>query len=176
MWVSGRQVTSNKTAFHYYYEARPNRLRPLSLFYLVRRGVWGSPPWTWPPDHGHLIPWPNTPSPKTMDYLTPQMQPPPLPYGQWTTWLHCEQKERYNWRHYLVGLPCVREMSGKNKIFSKSGKSQGILKKCQGILTISPMSGNCQGILWCHVREFYYDIIFRLKLPSYKGSTWVVFM
>ena len=35
-----------------------------------------------------------------------------------------------------AGLPCVREMSGKNEIFSRSGKSQGILKKCQGILAI----------------------------------------
>ena len=35
-----------------------------------------------------------------------------------------------------TGLPRVREMSGKNEIFSRSGKSQGILKKCQGILAI----------------------------------------
>ena len=35
-----------------------------------------------------------------------------------------------------AGLPRVREMSGKNEIFSRSGKSQGILKKCQGILAI----------------------------------------
>ena len=54
------------------------------------------------------------------------------------------------------------------------------------------MSGNCQGILLCHVRElsgnfvmacqgivwdFCHDIIFRLKFQSYdKGSTWVVFV
>ena len=34
------------------------------------------------------------------------------------------------------GLPRVREKSGKNKIFSRSGNCQGILKKCQGILAI----------------------------------------
>ena len=36
----------------------------------------------------------------------------------------------------LAGLPHVKEISGKNKIFSRSGKSPGILKKCQGILAI----------------------------------------
>ena len=46
-----------------------------------------------------------------------------------------------------TGLPRVREKSGKNKIFSRSGNCQGILKKCQGILAIWPMSGKCQGIL-----------------------------
>ena len=46
-----------------------------------------------------------------------------------------------------AGLPRVREKSGKNKIFSRSGNCQGILKKCQGILAIWPMSGKCQGIL-----------------------------
>ena len=45
------------------------------------------------------------------------------------------------------GLPRVREKSGKNKIFSRSGNCQGILKKCQGILAIWLMSGKCQGIL-----------------------------
>ena len=35
-----------------------------------------------------------------------------------------------------TGLPRVREKSGKNKIFSRSGNCQGILKKCQGILAI----------------------------------------
>ena len=35
-----------------------------------------------------------------------------------------------------AGLTGVREMSGKSKIFSRSGKSQGILKKCQGILAV----------------------------------------
>ena len=35
-----------------------------------------------------------------------------------------------------AGLPRVREKSGKNKIFSRSGNCQGILKKCQGILSI----------------------------------------
>ena len=34
------------------------------------------------------------------------------------------------------GLPRVREKSGKNKIFSRSGNCQGILKKDQGILAI----------------------------------------
>ena len=48
---------------------------------------------------------------------------------------------------HSTGLPRVREKSGKNKIFSRSGNCQGILKKCQGILAISPMSGKCQGIL-----------------------------
>ena len=80
-------------------------------------------------------------------------------------------------RNVNAVLPRIREMSGKNKIFSRSGKSQGILRKCRGILAVWPMSGNfvmsCQGI----VREFCHDIIYRLKLPSYdKGSTWVVFM
>ena len=46
-----------------------------------------------------------------------------------------------------AGLPRVREKSGKNKIFSRSGNCQGILKKCQGILAIWLMSGKCQGIL-----------------------------
>ena len=46
-----------------------------------------------------------------------------------------------------TGLPRVREKSGKNKIFSRSGNCQGILKKCQGILAIWLMSGKCQGIL-----------------------------
>ena len=36
----------------------------------------------------------------------------------------------------MAGLPRVREKSGKNKIFSRSGNCQGILKKCQGILAI----------------------------------------
>ena len=35
-----------------------------------------------------------------------------------------------------TGLSRVSEMSGKNKIFSRSGKSHGILKKCQGVSTI----------------------------------------
>ena len=46
-----------------------------------------------------------------------------------------------------TGLPRVREKSGKNKIFSRSGNCQGILKKCQGILAIWLMSGKCLGIL-----------------------------
>ena len=83
--------------------------------------------------------------------------------------------------HKISGLPRVREMSGKNKIFSRSGKSQGILKKMSGnfghMTHVRELSGNfmmlCQGI----VREFCCDIIFKLKLPSYDtGSTWVVFM
>ena len=78
-----------------------------------------------------------------------------------------------SWDHSLktmTGLPRVREMSGKNKIFSRSGNF--------GHFThVRELSGNfmmsCQGI----VREFYHDINFRLKLPSFdKGSTWVVFM
>ena len=78
---------------------------------------------------------------------------------------------------HFTGLPRVRKMSGKNKIFSRSGKSQGILKKWQGILAIWPMPGNfvmsCQGI----VREFCHDIIFRLKLPSCdKGFSQVVYI
>ena len=64
----------------------------------------------------------------------------------------------------VTGLPRVTEMSGKNKIFSRSGKSQGFLKKCQGILAIWPMSGNCQGILWCHVRELSGNFIMTLFL------------
>ena len=50
-------------------------------------------------------------------------------------------------------------MSGRNKIFSRSGKSQGILKKCQGIWSIWPMLGNCQGILSCHVRELSENFV-----------------
>ena len=72
-------------------------------------------------------------------------------------------------------------MSEKDKIFSRSGKSQEILKKCQKFWPFDPYQGivggdfvlSCQGI----VREFCHDIIFRLKLPSYdKGSTWVALM
>ena len=44
------------------------------------------------------------------------------------------------------GLPRVREISGKNKIFSRSGKSQGILKK---------MSGNFGHMT--HIREFFRE-------------------
>ena len=58
---------------------------------------------------------------------------------------------------FLAGLPRVREMSGKNKIFSRSGKSQGIL-------AIWPMSGNCQGILWRHVRELSGNFVMTLFL------------
>ena len=39
-------------------------------------------------------------------------------------------------KNTMTGLPRVREKSGKNKIFSRSGNCQGILKKCQGILAI----------------------------------------
>ena len=46
------------------------------------------------------------------------------------------KQEKRNFPHIIPGLPRVREMSGKNEIFSRSGKSQGILKKCQGILAI----------------------------------------
>ena len=41
-----------------------------------------------------------------------------------------------SWIEEISGLPRVREKSGKNKIFSRSGNCQGILKKCQGILAI----------------------------------------
>ena len=45
-----------------------------------------------------------------------------------------------------TGLPRVREKSGKNKIFSRSGNCQGILKKCQGIFVhltnVRELSGN----------------------------------
>ena len=78
-------------------------------------------------------------------------------------------------------LPRVREMSGKNKIFSRSGKSQGIWKKMSGkfghLAHVRELSGNfvmsCQGI----VREFVITLFFTLKFPPYdKGSTLVVFM
>ena len=81
----------------------------------------------------------------------------------------------------LAALPRVRAMLEKNKIFTRSGKSRGIVKKMSGnfghLTHVRELSGNfvmsCQGI----VREFCHDIIFRLKLPSYdKGSIWVVFM
>ena len=67
--------------------------------------------------------------------------------------------------HIITGLPRVREMSVKKIICYRPGKSQGILKKCQGISAFCHfMSGNCQGILLWH---FY-----RLKLPLYNtGST-----
>ena len=46
----------------------------------------------------------------------------------------------YKVRFLLMGMFSsglrVREKSGKNKIFSRSGNCQGILKKCQGILPI----------------------------------------
>ena len=60
------------------------------------------------------------------------------------------------------GLPRVREMSGKNKIFSWSGKSRGNLKKMSGNFGHLINAGN----LGCH-GNFFHDIIFRLKLPSY---------
>ena len=69
-----------------------------------------------------------------------------LPWWKW--------KKKWNWKSLIwiesqikTGLPRVGEKSGKNKIFSRSGNCQGILKKCQGILAIWPMSGKCQGIL-----------------------------
>ena len=82
------------------------------------------------------------------------------------SWMSYCWSGRTSWSKFylLTGLPRVREMSGKNKIFSRSGKSQGILKKCQGIFPISPMSGNCQGILWCHVRELSGNVIMTLFL------------
>ena len=60
------------------------------------------------------------------------------------------------WCTYTLAICRVARCQGnvrENKFFSRSVKSQGILKKCQGILAIWPMSGNCQGILSCHVRE-----------------------
>ena len=47
----------------------------------------------------------------------------------------------------LSGLSHVRQKSGKNKFFSRSGNCKGFLKKCQGILSSWHMSGNFQGIL-----------------------------
>ena len=78
-------------------------------------------------------------------------------------------------------------MSGKcqgNTKFS-SGSLKSLLKKLLASNNFEKMSGyfghithvrelpgnfvmSHQGI----VREFYHGIIFRLKLPSYKGSTW----
>ena len=49
-----------------------------------------------------------------------------------------------------AGLPCVREKSGKNKIFSRSGNCQGILENIREFLPLD----SCQGI----VREFCHDI------------------
>ena len=56
--------------------------------------------------------------------------------------------------HVCMGLKVflnrVATCQGKvreKKNFSRSGNCQGILKKCQGILAIWPMSGKCQGIL-----------------------------
>ena len=55
-------------------------------------------------------------------------------------------------------------MSGKSKIFSRSGKSPGILKKMSGNFGhLTHVREFCDVI----VREFYYDIIFILKLPSH---------
>ena len=47
----------------------------------------------------------------------------------------------------------------EDKIFSRSGKSPGILKKCQEILAIWPKSESCQGILSCHVRELLGNFV-----------------
>ena len=67
-----------------------------------------------------------------------------------------------NARIYSTGLPHVKEMSGKNEIFSRSGKCQGILKKsvrefwsfdpCQGIVRefCDVMSGNFVMTLFIH--------------------------
>ena len=56
-----------------------------------------------------------------------------------------------------TGLPCIREMSEKNEIFSRSRKNQGILKK---------MSGNCGHLI--NVRElsgnFVMTIFFQIEL------------
>ena len=49
----------------------------------------------------------------------------------------------------VTGLPRVREKSGKNKIFSRSGNCQGILKKCQEFWPFDQCQGN--------VREFCHD-------------------
>ena len=67
-------------------------------------------------------------------------------------------------------------MSGKNKIFSRSGNFEKMSQNFSHLTHVMELSGNfvmsCQGI----VREFCHDIICRLKIPLYdKGSTWVVF-
>ena len=62
---------------------------------------------------------------------------------------------RQNLHAETTGLPRVREMSGKHKIFSRSGKSQEILKKMSGkfdhFTNVRELLGNfvmsCQGIL-----------------------------
>ena len=46
------------------------------------------------------------------------------------------------WGRGITGLPRVREKSGKNKIFSRSGNCQGILKKCQEFWPFD----QCQGM------------------------------
>ena len=58
---------------------------------------------------------------------------PPLP--------HPPHQTRPSWGEGDPGLPRVGEKSGKNKIISRSGNCQGILKKCQGIFRVA----TCQG-------------------------------
>ena len=70
-----------------------------------------------------------------------------LKYNVQSVFTEANKRLVMSWIHFNSGLPRVREKSGKNKIFSRSGNCQGILKKCQGILAIWPMSGKCQGIL-----------------------------
>ena len=49
-------------------------------------------------------------------------------------------------RHTFTGCSRPRKTSGK-KYFSRSGKCQGILKFCQGILEFKQKSGKSQEIL-----------------------------
>ena len=73
------------------------------------------------------------------------------------TQYHHNTVVRFEISRYLVNQKKITQgchVSGKsqgkvreNKIFSRSGNCQGILKNCQEILAIWPMSGNCHGIL-----------------------------
>ena len=69
-------------------------------------------------------------------------------------------------------------MSGRNNIFSRSGKSQNFEKMSGNfdhLTHVRELSGNFVMSYEGIVREFSHDIIFRMKLPSYdNGSTWVV--
>ena len=71
----------------------------------------------------------------------------------------------------------VREKQNFLQVREKSGNFEKMSMNFGHFTYVRELSGNfvvsCQGI----VKEFYYNIIFRLNPASYdKGSTWVVFM
>ena len=80
-------------------------------------------------------------------------------------------------RHKVRVATCqgnVREKQNFLQVREKSGNFEKMSGNFGHFTHVRELSGNfvmsCQGI----VREFYHDIIFRLKLPTFdKGSTWV---